>query len=73
MDVVPPAAVLTTRWKLAVSTSMSPFSLLVACMTFLAFNVSDIPPFLGVDEIVVDFDVDVAVVGDIMDGDGNCE
>lgn len=56
---VPPAEVLTT--------SMSPFSLLVACMTFLAFNVSDIPPSLGVVEIVVDFDVDVAIVGDTMD------
>ena len=60
--VVPPAEVLTTTgWKLVVSISL--FSLLVACMTFLAFNVSNISPSLGVVEIVVD----VAIVGETMD------
>ena len=63
--IFPPTEVVltTTGWKLVVSISL--FSLLVACMTFLAFNVSNISPSLGVVEIVVVVDVDI--VGETMD------
>ncbi len=57
--IVPPTEVVltTTGWKLVVSISL--FSLLVACTTFLAVNVSNISPSLGVVEIVVVVDVDI--------------